>query len=83
MKSRKNNFAFLFLILIILGVALWAMRLPQTNAYNETYSTIRDLFEDEQVKSFTLSDDTLTLTLRKADENGENKRVFFMRILMI
>ncbi len=76
MKSRKNNFAFLFLILIILGVALWAMRLPQTNAYNETYSTIRDLFEDEQVKSFTLSDDTLTLTLRKADENGENKRVF-------
>jgi len=76
MKSRINNYAFLFLILIILGVALWAMRMPQSNADKETYSTVRDLFEAEKVKAFTLSDDTLTLTLREPDENGEEQKVF-------
>ena len=76
MKSRINNYAFLFLILIILGVALWAMRIPQSNADKETYSTVRDLFEAEKVKAFTLSDDTLTLTLREPDENGEEQKVF-------
>ena len=76
MNSRKNNFAFLFLILIIVGVAIWAMRMPRAAAEKETYSAIRDLFEEEQVKSFTLADNTLTLTLRKPDENGNDKKVF-------
>ncbi|MBQ9268756.1 MAG: ATP-dependent zinc metalloprotease FtsH [Oscillospiraceae bacterium] len=76
MNSRKNNFAFLFLILIIVGVAIWAMRMPRAAAEKETYSAIRDLFEEEQVKSFTLADNTLTLTLRVPDENGNDKKVF-------
>ena len=55
MKSRINNYAFLFLILIILGVALWAMRMPQSNADKETYSTVRDLFEAEKVNEKGIS----------------------------
>ena len=52
------------------------MRMPRAAAEKETYSAIRDLFEEEQVKSFTLADNTLTLTLRKPDENGNDKKVF-------
>jgi cell division protease FtsH len=57
----------------LLVIALCASYLWQNNRNTETleYSQVRQLFEQEQVKSFTISDDTLTLHLRKAVHGSE------------
>ena len=55
MKKSRSNLIFLLLIFVILGVAVWAMRMPTTESDPYTYSDIRALFESEQVKSFTLT----------------------------
>ena len=56
---KKSNIVFLILIFFILGIAIWAMRMPTVDSEDYAYSDIRDLFESEQVKSFTLTDNTL------------------------
>ncbi len=76
MKNRKNNLAFLLLIVVILGVAVWAMFPAARESQEPVYSEIRDLFESQQVKSFTLTDNTLTLTLREKDADGKDTRTF-------
>ena len=76
MKRNRSNLAFLLLIVIVLGVAIWAMRTPSSEKTKEVYSDIRDLFESEQVKSFTLSDTTLQVTLKTPDEEGNDKKTF-------
>ena len=77
MKKSKGNIAFLVLILVILALAVWVMSLPASNtAQPYVYSDIRDLFEGEQVKSFTLSDTSLTLQLREPDESGRTERTY-------
>ena len=76
MKNNKSNLVFLVLILVILGVAVWAMRLPASDTEDYAYSDIRELFEAQQVKSFTLTDSTLTLTLREPDADGLTQRTF-------
>ena len=76
MKNNKSNLVFLVLILVILGVAVWAMRLPASDTEDYAYSDIRELFEAQQVKSFTLTDSTLTLTLREPDADGLTQHTF-------
>ena len=76
MKQNRNNFVLLLLIAMIIGVAVWALRSPAKQADETTYSDIRNLFESEQVKSFSLNDHTLTVTLREKDENGSDIRTF-------
>ncbi len=76
MKKSRSNLVFFFLIFVILGVSVWAMGLSTTDTEEYSYSDIRDLFEAHQVKSFTLTDNTLTLTLRDQDANGSNQRTF-------
>ena len=73
---KRNNLFLILMILLILGLAIWAMTSPLQQQEAETYSTIRDLFESQQVKSFVLSDNTLTLTLREQDASGSDQRVF-------
>ena len=76
MKKSRSNLVFFFLIFVILGVSVWAMGLSTTDTEEYSYSDIRDLFGAHQVKSFTLTDNTLTLTLRDQDANGSNQRTF-------
>ena len=73
---KRNNLFLILMILLILGLAIWAMTNPLQQQEAETYSTIRDLFESQQVKSFVLSDNTLTLTLREQDASGNDQRIF-------
>ena len=76
MKRNKSNVAFLILILVILALAVWVMSLPAGGKQPYVYSDIRDLFEAEQVKSFTLSDNALTLQLREPDQDGRTERTY-------
>ncbi len=65
MKNQKGSLAFLLLMLLIIGVAVWVIGSgsPQGEAY--VYSDIHDLFDNHQVKALTLSGNTLTLELRE------------------
>lgn len=65
MKNQKGSLAFLLLMLLIIGVAVWVIgsASPQGEAY--VYSDIHDLFDNHQVKALTLSGNTLTLELRE------------------
>ena len=77
MKKNRGNIAFLVLMLVILALAVWVMSLPTSgNSQPYVYSDIRDLFEAEQVKSFTLEDNVLTLQLREPDESGRTERTY-------
>ncbi len=73
---KRNNYILILLLLIIVGVAVWTLRFPMTESASDTYSDIRALFEEEQVRSFVLSDNTLTLTLREPDADGNDQKVF-------
>ena len=76
MKKHKSNIAFLIMILVILALAVWVMSMPSSDEQPYVYSDIRDLFEAEQIKSFTLSDTSLQLQLREPDENGRTERTY-------
>ena len=68
MKNQKGSLAFLLLMLLIIGVAVWVIgsASPQGEAY--VYSDIHDLFDNHQVKALTLSGNTLTLELREPED---------------
>ena len=70
MKNHKGNFAFLFLILLIFGLAVFLMRNPSTGADSYSYSDIYDLLMQEKVNSVTLRGTDLTLKLKQPDEDG-------------
>lgn len=65
MKKNRGNIAFLIFILVILAVAFWVMSMPTAGDRTYEYSDLWELFETEQVKSFTLSDNVLTLQLHQ------------------
>ncbi len=68
-KADKNR--FYFLILAILGIALLSEFLMEINQNkNPKYSEIVSLFENEQVKSFTLEDNELRLILNIDSPEG-------------
>ena len=45
MKNHKGNAAFFFLILLILGLAVWLMRSPSSKRDDYRYSDIYSLLE--------------------------------------
>ena len=64
---RLNLFLYLALLLAVLAlVGRWA----QPRETQPSYAEIKELFEQERVKSFTVADTELTLTLRDPDVNG-------------
>ncbi len=70
MKNHKGNFAFLFLILLIFGLAVFLMRNPSSGADSYHYSDIYSLLEAEKVDSLTLRGTDLILTLKEPDTDG-------------
>lgn len=76
MKKSKSNFAFLLVILIIVGLSVWILTSPSGNIREYKYSDIRQLLEEEQVKSLTLADNVLELQLKAPDEDGNTKLMY-------
>ena len=76
MKNHKGNFAFLFLILLIFGLAVFLMRNPSTGADSYSYSDIYDLLMQEKVNSVTLRGTDLTLKLKNPDEDGNTTVIY-------
>lgn len=76
MKKNRGNIAFLIFILVILAVAFWVMSMPTAGDRTYEYSDLWELFETEQVKSFTLSDNVLTLQLHQPDAEGKTELTY-------
>ena len=72
MKNHKGNFIFLFLILLIFGLAVYLMRNPASSASSYAYSDIYSLLSQEKVDSLTLSGTNLTLKLKAPDDQGND-----------
>ncbi|MDD6024063.1 MAG: ATP-dependent zinc metalloprotease FtsH [Oscillospiraceae bacterium] len=58
-------------MLMILGVAVFMMTSPKQDAAEYAYSDLNDLFLEEKVDSFSLSDTTLSLKLKEPDKDGK------------
>ncbi len=65
--KRPNLFLFLAIALAVLSVFGY-LRQPQVT--QPSYAEVRALFEQEKVKAFTVTDNTLTLTLREKTADG-------------
>ncbi len=76
MKNQKGNFAFIFVIVLIIGLAIWVMTSPVSRTEEYLYSDIHGLFAEEQVKSLVVTDNRLTLYLKEADEFGNTARTY-------
>ena len=76
MRKHRSNIAFVLLMCIILGVSIWVMSMSAPQEKEPVYSDLWALFEQEQVKSFTLTDNTLKLTLREPDDTGSDQRIY-------
>ena len=61
-QGKRPNLIFYFALL--LAVMAFAGYLRQPRSVQPSYAEVKALFEQEKVKSFTLSDTTLTLILR-------------------
>ena len=70
-KSRINLliYVLLFGLVLYLCFTLFSPSGPP----KIDYSTVRSLFQEEKIRSFTVKDGVLTLTLREPDENGVEK----------
>ena len=69
MTQGKRPNALLYLIAVLVAAVLLS-RFVQPQAAQPSYAEVKALFEQEQVKSFTVADTTLTLTLREPDAAG-------------
>ena len=76
MKHRSNNLVFFLILLVLLGFSLWFMRGSANQNTDSVYSDIRDLFEQEQVDSFTLTDNVLRLKLKEPNADGAEELTF-------
>ena len=65
-QGKRPNLIFYFALL--LAVMAFAGYLRQPRSVQPSYAEVKALFEQEKVKSFTLSDTTLTLILRQESD---------------
>ncbi len=70
-NRRARDLGFYALILVVLLATIFSLTSGNTSE-TLTYSEIIDLFESEQVESFTVMGDELTLTLRE-DYKGQSE----------
>ena len=71
-KNRARGIGFYLLIgVIILAVIFYLTTPAEQKEY--TYSEIEELFRQEQVKSFCLEGDELTLNLYSPDSDGKRR----------
>lgn len=64
-KNRASNLSFLMLLLVIVACFSYLWQSTDKPAKLD-YSQVRQLFEQEKVESFQISDNTLTMNLREA-----------------
>ena len=69
-QQGKRPNIFLFLVLLLTALALFG-RWVQPRETQPSYAEVKELFEQERVRSFTVADTRLTLTLR---DNGADAR---------
>ncbi len=69
MTQGKRPNALMYLIAVLIIAALFS-RFAQPQSTQPSYAQVKALFEQEQVKSFSVADTTLTLTLREKDAEG-------------
>ena len=69
MAEGKRPNLILYLAFLLMLAAVFGYLL-QPRAKQPSYAEVKALFEQEKVKSFTVSDTTLTITLRAADAEG-------------
>ena len=63
MKNRKTIPVFIYMAVLLL-LFTWASGLTSMNRTTLPYSQVVELFQQEQVRSFVVKDDTITLELR-------------------
>ena len=67
--NRARDIGFYIVILVLLLATVLLLRTPAETTYVK-YSELVDLFREEKVKSFTVEDDELLLTLHSPQEDG-------------
>ena len=63
--KRPKIFPFLIYVVVLIGLFAWTSGLFAGAGRSLSYSEMIRLFENEQVRSFVVEDDTITLTLRE------------------
>ena len=63
--KRPKIFPFLIYVVVLIGLFAWTSGLLGGTGRSLSYSEMIRLFENEQVRSFVVEDDTITLTLRE------------------
>ena len=63
--KRPKIFPFLIYVVVLIGLFAWTSGLLGGSGRSLSYSEMIRLFENEQVRSFVVEDDTITLTLRE------------------
>jgi len=73
--TKRKNFAGILYLLLLILLAAWMFGLFDTPDDGLTYSDVVALIETEQVESFVLEGDTLTLNLRKKHPQLEKTKL--------
>ena len=63
--KKPKIFPFLIYVVVLIGLFAWTSGLLSGTGRSLSYSEMIRLFENEQVRSFVVEDDTITLTLRE------------------
>ena len=79
--SPRDMVLYLLVILMMLAAVSTLMQMDQAEA--PEYSDIRAYFLQRQVESFTLQDNTLTLTLRGEEGPGTGSTITYQEIVTI
>ena len=69
MKNRKTPILIIYVVVLVLAFT-WMLRLFNEHNYGLAYSQVVALFRQEQVRSFTVQEDTIYLKLH-TPVNGE------------
>ena len=64
--NKRRIFPFLIYVVALIALFSWSMGLFSGNGAALSYSQVLELFEAEQVKSFVVEDQTITLNLHTA-----------------
>ena len=64
--NKRRIFSFLIYVVALIALFSWSMGLFSGNGAALSYSQVLELFEAEQVKSFVVEDQTITLNLHTA-----------------
>ena len=67
MKTRKPSFLIIYVVILLLLFS-WMLGIFGEDSNGLTYSQVVNLFRQEQVRSFTVEEDTIYLQMHGSDE---------------